>query len=699
MSDIPFTDKINPKFISILETEVKFYTAGKIANYYHLWKKLTSDKFILDIVRTGLKIEFFKLPATQYSFHEIKLKENEVLAIDDEIGKLLLKGVIKKCFKEENDFISSVFTRDKADGTLRMILNLKKLNQHVTYNHFKMESLKNVLDIIQPGAWMASVDLKDAFYSIPVNANFQKYLKFQWKNEYYKYVSMPNGYGEAMRIFTKVMKVPFSFLRKKGLLSVIFVDDTYLQGNSYQDCLENVQQTIATLRNLGFTIHVGKSVLKPTQQIEFLGFILNSVTMTVSLSKRKTEHIKSKINTLLSKSIITITELASVIGTLVSALPAAPLGRLHYRSLEMLKIEQLLLSRGNYTAKICELPSLVIKDLHWWLENIDISAQNIIKPKVDLILETDASEAGWGANDGNTPIGGRWETISNQHINYLELKAIYYGLRAYLKVHLNKEHIQIMCDNTTAVAYINNMGGTRSKLCNAITTVIWSMCIAKGIWISASHIPGRNNNTADCMSRKFNENKEWKLSPVIFRKITKTLDFSPNVDLFASHLNYQISEFVSWLPDPGAMAIDAFSISWQQYLIYAFPPFSLLGLVMRKIIQETATGIIIMPVWPTQYWYPVIGHRLISLPLLLPKDQKILTLPGKETMLHPLLPKLRLAAALVSGDLSKVKTFQAKLMKSFFNHGESPHLKNMNLCLDDGINFAVKGMKIPFIQI
>ena len=59
---------------------------------------------------------------------------------------------------------SDIFLRPKPDGTFRMILNLKKLNECVKAPHFKMESIKNVLCMIEPGAWMTLVDLKDAFF-------------------------------------------------------------------------------------------------------------------------------------------------------------------------------------------------------------------------------------------------------------------------------------------------------------------------------------------------------------------------------------------------------------------------------------------------------------------------------------------------------------------------------------------------------
>ena len=75
---------------------------------------------------------------------------------------------------------------------------------------------------------------------------------------------MPNGYSDAMRVFTKMLKPPFATLRKQGFTSVIFVDDSYLQGSIRGECLENVHKTVNLLASLGFTIHKEKSVLEPT---------------------------------------------------------------------------------------------------------------------------------------------------------------------------------------------------------------------------------------------------------------------------------------------------------------------------------------------------------------------------------------------------------------------------------------------------
>ena len=164
----------------------------------------------------------------------------EISIINSEIQKLKSKKVIVNTDKKTGDYISGVFTRSKKDGSHRMILNLKNF---ICYRYFTMESIQNVLNVIKKYAFMESIDVKDTFYSLPVATHHQRYLIF-FANEYLKFTCMPNGCDPAMRIFTKITKLPFSVLRMQGHASVVYVDDSYLQGDSYESCLKNVNDTI-----------------------------------------------------------------------------------------------------------------------------------------------------------------------------------------------------------------------------------------------------------------------------------------------------------------------------------------------------------------------------------------------------------------------------------------------------------------------
>ena len=112
----------------------------------------------------------------------------------------------------------------------------------------------------------------------------RKYLRFYWNGHLYEYTCLPNGLTTAPRIFTKILKVPFSHLRKRGHTNVAYIDDSLLISNSYSECSVNISETVSLLDSLGFTIHPAKSVMQPTQIIIFLGFVLNSQNMTIRLT-------------------------------------------------------------------------------------------------------------------------------------------------------------------------------------------------------------------------------------------------------------------------------------------------------------------------------------------------------------------------------------------------------------------------------
>ena len=119
------------------------------------------------------------------------------------------------------------------------------------------------------------------------------------------------------------------------------------------------------------------------------------------------------------------------------------------------------------------------------------------------------------------------------------------------------KHIHLRIDNTTAVAYINERGDTRSPALTAQALELW----AAGVSLTAQHIPGIQNVVADTASRQIETRTEWTLDRKIFRSIYQRF-YTPEVDLFASRLNYQLPKYVSRYPDPGALAVDAILLDW-----------------------------------------------------------------------------------------------------------------------------------------
>ena len=106
---------------------------------------------------------------------------------------------MKPSYHEEGEFISPIFVTPKSDGGYRLILNLKSLNEYIDIEHFKMHGLKEILKLVERNCYMAALDIKDAYYSIPVEEGFQKYLKFVWKEILCQFCVLQNGLSPCPR--------------------------------------------------------------------------------------------------------------------------------------------------------------------------------------------------------------------------------------------------------------------------------------------------------------------------------------------------------------------------------------------------------------------------------------------------------------------------------------------------------------------
>ena len=183
----------------------------------------------------------------------------------------------------DNEFISTVFLVPKKTGDFRPVINLKPLNQFVKKIHFKMENIRMALNCISPGDFMVSIDIKDAYFSVPIFQPLLKYLRFLWNFKRYEFTCLLFGYSLAPRVFTKIFKPVIAYFRFLGFRVIIFMDDLILIVSSYDERLQQLGVLKPTFCDLGFTVNVEKSQLVPVNEIMYLGFIINSITMTLQL--------------------------------------------------------------------------------------------------------------------------------------------------------------------------------------------------------------------------------------------------------------------------------------------------------------------------------------------------------------------------------------------------------------------------------
>ena len=616
----------------------------------------------------------------QYKFNEI-----EHQAILDEIQSLLKKSVIKKVKHCEGEFISNVFVRPKRDGKFRMILNLCGLNEAVVYHKFKMSTLQTAINLMSKDCYMATLDWKDAYYCVPIHKAHKKLLRFKFDNVLYEFQALPNGLASGPRLFTKLTKPFFSHLRKQGFINSPYIDDCLLVGENKEDCKLNVMKTVKLSEDTGFLVHPDKSDLEPSQIIEYLGFILNSIDMTVSVNNRQANKIWEACHVLSTQSHCTILQLAKVVGLLVASLPGVQMGKLYYRRLDNIKTQALKANKGNFKAKMT-VSTEMIEDLTWWKDNIHHTKRTLTETLPDVHLSSDSSKTGWGGTMGAQATGGNWTPEeAERHINYLELKAAWFTIRTFLK-DKKDVHVRLNVDNTTALAYINNMGGKINSY-NNLARKIWLWCVDRNIWLSAAYIPSALNVEADSQSRMDHDNIEWELNNNLFKKICSNF-FTPDIDLFATRLNNKTQNYVSWKPDPFAMAIDAFTINWNNFRPYIFAPFSLITKILQKIEMDQVDDVImIVPLWTTQPWFSKMLRMLTCCPFLIPREAGTLHHPVRKE--HGI-PTLQLLACRLSANGSKIRDFHRKQQRFSCRHGDPQLTSSTNATLTSGYDFQVK---------
>lgn len=499
------------------DLKAKVSISSRLKMCFDEWKKLTSDKWVLETV-LGYKIIFDKFPTQRKYPNKIAFSDEEKSLIDKEVQTMLDEGAILPSNHEKGQFISNIFLVPKPNGKYRPVINLRQLNEYVHYEKFKQETFPFVLELIQQNDYFASLDLKSAYFSIPIHKESIKYLKFEWRDQLYAFVSLCFGLSSAPFCFTKVLKPLYSFFRQLGIRCAYYIDDSINMHQQKHTCLCNTILMKDKLESLGFVINEEKSVFIPTQRIKYFGFIIDSVLFKVFLTEKKIVKIETMAHYLLDKKSVKVRELASFIGLLINAFYAILEAPMHYRVLERYKVRTLE-SFNDFDSDL-ELDYKSLEEIKWWSNNVRLkNGKKIRQSKISLNIQSDASLKGYGSfcvEEGQRT-GGRWSSDeSMNHINYLELLAIFFALKSWVS---NRKglHVAVQSDNTTAISYINNMGGMHSELMDSLSKTIWEWCLKRQIFITAFHLPGIENIQADIGSREFSDTTEWMLKKQIFR--------------------------------------------------------------------------------------------------------------------------------------------------------------------------------------
>ena len=516
-----------------------------------------SRTLVVQVLREGYILPFIShpplsstpVPLLSYSPSPIR-----GLALAAAVEDLLSKGAIELAFPGPG-FYSRLFVTPKVTGGWRSVIDLSCLNRFVRLSHSRMEMAQLVLQSIRSGDWMISLDLQDAYLQVPVYLESRKYLRFCLGDKVYQF--------SGSVLWTVIRTSSLHSCHGPGLLhhasfgfrTLRYLDDWLVLGSSLQEIVRARDFLLALCLELGIQVNLPKSSLTPPQRQDYLGMTLQSSPLRAFPTQACVQKVLCLVDEFSSSRVQPLSLWRSLLGVMSSLSTLIPGSRLQMRALQ----HRLQVSRPRESpTEPVSWDDSCRRDLRWWSNPSHlVVGVDLALPHPELILFTDASDAGWGASLGSDHLSGLWSPdVSLFSINHRELLAVFLAIRGFLHL-LRGRSMSLFIDSMSALSYLRKEGGTRSTTLNSVAKEILRLC--------------ESNVLADSLSRGGQIlGSEWTLHMDVCLELFR--HWPVTVDLFATSINHRLQVYFSPMADPQAAAVDATIQSWNHLQAYAFPP-------------------------------------------------------------------------------------------------------------------------------
>ena len=571
------------------ESAAAVKVGGCLSVHWRRWQAVGADSWTVSVLRDGYRLPFESPPPltrTPILFPAYRPGSPQSLALRQEIEKMLAKGALEIVPDPGPGFYSRLFLVEKATGGWRPVIDLSTLNTFIRQTPFKMETVASVLNAVQENDLLASLDLKDAYFQVPVHPSSRKFLRFVSQGTVYQFRVLCFGLSTAPQVFTRVFAAVSAWAHSRGIRLLRYLDDWLVLASSETKARQHVQDLLLLCHDLGIVVNKEKSDLTPSRSASYLGMTIDTVVGKVSPSRARVEKFLRLAGNFVKMNSPPALQWEVLLGHLSSLEKLVPRGRLRLRFMQW-QLKTSWSPEDDPPDLPVELTQEVREDLSWWtVESRLLQGVPFGTLPPGLLLFTDASCAGWGAHLLDQRASGKWsEEEQMLHINLLEMKAVWLGLQSFQKI-VTGHRVTVMCDNSTVVAYVSKQGGTHSRSMCELTSRLLKWTEDIDVHLEARYLPGQNNVLADLLSRRDQAiATEWTLHRQVAKALLSSWG-SPSIDLFASRLNAQLPVYCSLVPDDQAALEDAFRHPWDNLDVYAFPPFALLGKVLSRVRQS-----------------------------------------------------------------------------------------------------------------
>lgn len=596
------------------------------------WETLGANKMVLDWVHRGYCLWFQnECPIirgiNQPSCYEPEQKQ----FVTDSVESLLARGVIGKWDTGkwgEPRVISPLKVVPKKGNLWRLILDLSRMNRYLQFPRFKYESVSMVRDVFELGDWLFTWDLKDGYWHVDMHESSRTYMCFEWESQLYYFAVMPFGLAPACWVFTKLVRVPMSFMRKQGLKCLGYIDDGLAGHALFSEAMRLKNMTLAVFEGCGWSVNYPKSSLELTHVKEFIGFLIDTVGEgegLLSPSVSRQNKIMETASSLLQARRVSARVLAQFTGYIVSLRPCLdPMALMFTRHLYVL-IRRLEEQYGWDWWYLWEDNDPAKHELGVWLTNFQRwKARGIWSSgEPHLVQAQDASDTavgGWIGELGGAGVGivrgiahrfwmpdsvemaaARLSDLDQaQSSTHRELWAVWFMFSTFAESRLRDQWVRVQADNQ-ALYFIASKGKASNLSTHQLLVDLFWLCQEYNIRWDVVWLPRELNQLADDLS-KWVDRDDWCLNKHHWAVICARM--GPfDCDRFASVDTALLPNYCALHWGPGCLYVDCFSRSWRNTISWWNPNPVDAGRVIVKALSESASGALLIPVWPSAPWW------------------------------------------------------------------------------------------------